>query len=100
MTFCHAQGIEAVAGTDAGWVLRLAQGFREGLTLAQGAEELPGGVEVLWGGLLSFCEAPRRFREVFWGHVDAVAGYRGALGRDFLPVAAFRAVIFLPAEVF
>lgn len=42
--------------------------------LAQGAEELSGGVEELLG-------APRSFREVFWGHVDAVAGYRGAPGR-------------------
>ena len=54
------------------------------LRLAQGTEGLPVGAEVLWGGLLSFCEAPRSFWEVLWGSVDAVAGQRGALGCDFL----------------
>ena len=31
--------------------------------------------------LRNFLEAPRSFREVFWGSVDAIAGYRGVLGR-------------------
>lgn len=61
VTFCHTQGAEAVAGTDAGWVLMLAQGTEklpggvEVLMLAHGAEELPGGVEELWGDDLGRC---------------------------------------------
>ena len=50
--------------------------------------------------LLSFCEAPRGFREMFWGSVDAVAGYRGALGCDFLARGGIPGCDFLPAEVF
>ena len=70
------------------------------LTLSQGTEELWVGVEEIWGGLLSFCEAQRSFGEVFWGSVDAVAGYRGALGCDFLARGGIPGCDFLPAEVF
>lgn len=70
------------------------------LTLSQGTEEIWVGVEEIWGGLLSFCEAQRSFGEVFWGSVDAGAGYRGALGRDFLARGGIPGCDFLPAEVF
>lgn len=73
VTFCHAQGIEAGAGC------RRWQGAEE---LPVGAEELPVGAEELWGG------------------VDAVAGYRGALGCDFLARGGIPGCDFLPAEVF
>lgn len=42
-------------------------GFSRGIVDFGGIEELPGGL--------------RCFREVFWGSVDAIAGYRGAPGR-------------------
>lgn len=58
--------------------------------------------EVLWilEALRNFLEAPRSFGEVFWGNVDAVAGHRGALGRDFLARSGIPGCDFLPAEVF
>ena len=50
--------------------------------------------------LRNFREAPRSFREVFWGNADAVAGYRGDLGCDFLARGGIPGCDFLPAEVF
>ena len=49
------------------------------LRLSHGAEELPGGVEGLWGGVAKLPGGT----EEFWAVI-------------FLPVAAFRAVIFCP----
>lgn len=77
--------------------------------LAQGAEELPVGVEVLWGGVDGRCRGLRLSQgteelpggaEVLWGGVDAAAGHRGALGCDFLARGGIPGCDFLPAEVF
>ena len=54
----------------------------------------------LWEALRSFREAPRSFRKVFWGNIDAVAGYRGDLSCDFLARGGIPGCDFLPAEVF
>lgn len=62
MTFCHAQGAEAGTGTEAGAGF---PGGAEVLMLAHGAEELPVGVEVLWGGIAKLPGGT----EEFWGGV-------------------------------
>lgn len=94
MTFCHAQGAEAVAGAEAGrcMVPRLSHGTEVGTGYATLAG-VPGGAEELLG--MCFWEMLTLSQGAEVG-----AGYRGALGCDFLARGGIPGCDFLPAEVF